>query len=40
LTPLLTHLVRARRLTERERRELRSLIDELDTDNRSKSKQR
>jgi len=30
LTPLLTHLVRARRLTPRERQELRSLIDELD----------
>jgi predicted transcriptional regulator len=30
LTPLLTHLVRARRLSEGERRELRNLIDELD----------
>jgi predicted transcriptional regulator len=30
LTPLLTHLVRARRLSDRERRELRDLIDELD----------
>jgi predicted transcriptional regulator len=30
LTPLLTHLVRARRLSARERRELRELIDELD----------
>src|SRR5262249_12625152 len=30
LTPLLTHLVRARRLSARERAELRSLIDELD----------
>ncbi|HEV3255607.1 MAG TPA: BlaI/MecI/CopY family transcriptional regulator [Gemmataceae bacterium] len=30
LTPLLTHLVRAKRLTARERQELRSLIDELD----------
>ena len=30
LTPLLTHLVRTRRLTADERRELRSLIDELD----------
>jgi predicted transcriptional regulator len=30
LTPLLTHLVRARRLSARERRELRQLIDELD----------
>jgi predicted transcriptional regulator len=33
LTPLLTHLVRARRLSERERRELRHLIDELDDEN-------
>jgi predicted transcriptional regulator len=30
LTPLLTHLVRARRLSARERRELRDLIDELE----------
>jgi BlaI family transcriptional regulator, penicillinase repressor len=30
LTPLLTHLVRNKKLTARERRELRSLIDELD----------
>ena len=30
LTPLLSHLVRARRLTARERQELRALIDELD----------
>ena len=30
LTPLLTHLVRQRRLSARERRELRDLIDELD----------
>ncbi len=30
LTPLLTHLVRNRKLSARERRELRSLIDELD----------
>src|SRR5688572_19104098 len=28
LTPLLTHLVKARRLSERERQELRDLIDE------------
>src|SRR5436305_8976373 len=34
LTPLLTHLVRARRLTSGERRELRALIDELDPKNR------
>jgi predicted transcriptional regulator len=30
LTPLLTHLVRARRLSPRERQQLRDLIDELD----------
>ena len=30
LTPLLTHLVRAKRLTPRERQDLRALIDELD----------
>jgi len=30
LTPLLTHLVRTRRLSDRERRELRLLIDELE----------
>ena len=30
LTPLLTHLVRTRRLSDRERQELRDLIDELD----------
>ncbi|HZT83151.1 MAG TPA: BlaI/MecI/CopY family transcriptional regulator [Gemmataceae bacterium] len=30
LTPLLTHLVRGRRLSARERQELRDLIDELD----------
>jgi predicted transcriptional regulator len=30
LTPLLTHLVRDRRLSARERQELRALIDELD----------
>jgi BlaI family transcriptional regulator, penicillinase repressor len=30
LTPLLTHLVRQRRLSAQERRELRELIDELD----------
>jgi predicted transcriptional regulator len=33
LTPLLTHLVRARKLTDRERRELRELIDEMDEPN-------
>jgi predicted transcriptional regulator len=30
LTPLLTHLVRTRRLSDRERQELRDLIDEMD----------
>jgi BlaI family penicillinase repressor len=30
LTPLLTHLVRTRRLSEQERQELRDLIDEMD----------
>jgi BlaI family penicillinase repressor len=30
LTPLLMHLVRARKLSARERQELRSLIDDLD----------
>jgi predicted transcriptional regulator len=30
LTPLLTHLVRTRRLSDRERQELRNLIDDLD----------
>jgi predicted transcriptional regulator len=32
LTPLLTHLVRGRRLSERERQELRALIEHLDRD--------
>jgi predicted transcriptional regulator len=40
LTPLLTHLVRARRLNARERRELRDLIDELDRDPPAKKRQR
>lgn len=35
LTPLLTHLVRARRLSMRERQELRDLIDELDANGQS-----
>jgi predicted transcriptional regulator len=30
LTPLLTHLVRAKKLSARERQELRSLIEEMD----------
>jgi BlaI family transcriptional regulator, penicillinase repressor len=34
LTPLLTHLVRARRLSARQRQELRALIDELDEKNK------
>ena len=33
LTSLLTHLVRAKQLTARERQDLRSLIDELDRKN-------
>ena len=32
MTPLLTHLVRGRRLSERERQELRALIEQLDRD--------
>ena len=40
LTPLLTHLVRARRLNARERQELRSLIDELDQENRTRRDRR
>jgi len=40
LTPLITHLVRAKRLTERERRDLRSLIDQLDRENKAKGKAR
>jgi predicted transcriptional regulator len=35
LTPLLTHLVRARRLSARERQQLRMLIDELDAKNQA-----
>ena len=37
LTPLLTHLVRATRLSSRERQELRSLIDELDREKKPKA---
>jgi predicted transcriptional regulator len=33
LTPLLTHLIKARRLSARERQDLRDLIDELDRKN-------
>jgi predicted transcriptional regulator len=36
LTPLLTHLVRARKLSPRERRELRELIDEQDRPNKKR----
>ncbi len=36
LTPLLTHLVRTRGLTARERQELRDLIDDLDTKGKGK----
>lgn len=37
-TPLLTHLVRARRLTPQERQELRAHIDALEKETRRKSK--
>jgi predicted transcriptional regulator len=40
LTPLLTHLVRARRLSSRERQELRHLIDELDDKRRTRGPRR
>ena len=40
LTPLLLHLVRARRLSARERQELRALIDQLDQEPRSKGERR
>ena len=40
LTPLLTHLVKARRLSPRERQDLRDLIDELDRRNKGKSDRR
>jgi predicted transcriptional regulator len=40
LTPLLSHLVRARGLNARERQELRSLIDELDRENKGKRERR
>ena len=36
LTPLLTHLVRARKLSARQRQELHNLIDELSASNKSK----
>ena len=40
LTPLLTHLVRARRLSARERQDLRGLIDELGRKNKGKGDRR
>lgn len=40
LTPLLTHLVQARSMTARERRELRDLIDGLDEENRDEKPRR
>src|SRR5437763_12183402 len=40
LTPLLTHLVRARRLSTRERQELRALIDELEANGKSTNPKR
>lgn len=36
LTPLLTHLVRAKQLSARERQELRSLIDDLDREGKGR----
>ena len=38
LTPLLTHLVRTRSLTTREREELRALIEELDDKGKGKAR--
>jgi predicted transcriptional regulator len=40
LTPLLMHLVRARKLSARERQELRDLIDDLDQKPRPKGERR
>ena len=40
LTPLLTHLVRTKGLTSRERQELRDLIDELDSQGKGKKRSR
>jgi BlaI family penicillinase repressor len=40
LTPLLTHLVQAQRLSSAERQELRSLIDDLDQHDQSKKRPR
>jgi predicted transcriptional regulator len=38
MTPLLTHLMRTRRLTADERRELRSLIDDLEKKSKGESR--
>ena len=40
LSPLLSHLVRTRRLSPRERQELRSLIDELDQEKKPRGERR
>ena len=40
LTPLLTHLVRTKRLSERERQELRDLIDQLEPRGKDKGQPR
>jgi BlaI family transcriptional regulator, penicillinase repressor len=40
LTPLLTHLVRTRRLSARERQQLRTLIDELEDKTEPRSQRR
>jgi predicted transcriptional regulator len=40
LTPLLTHLVKAKRLSARERQDLRELIDALDQKNKGKGDRR
>jgi predicted transcriptional regulator len=40
LTPLLTNLVRTRRLSARERQELRALIDQLDSKGKNKGDKR
>jgi predicted transcriptional regulator len=40
LTPLLTHLVKAKRLSARERQELRELIDNLDQQNKDRGERR
>ncbi len=37
LTPLLTNLIRSRRLSSRERREIRALVDELDRQERPRT---